>query len=267
MKYNQPLVLILVLTLCSGMTPGCASKPEKKLKTKGFTLSYRDKTSAKDKFSVGSSIKSIQLFHPLKMSEPDVRSHLESLMYKELSLLGKKKSVFIPQDVDRITRLLTKALHHVPSDKIIHYKLETTRGNTEGDIFASKKHIHWRLISINGMTFSARTYTGWGNANWKMVLQSGQSYHVVNRIMGTRTQENWIMAKLVPSKIKSGQKNYQLNGEKKALSKTPDDTIPTKSLDPALEGKLQFLKDLNEKNLINEKEYEQKRKELLDAYL
>ena len=267
MKFKEYLSLIIILILCSGIISGCASKPEKTLKTKGFTLLYKDKASAKDKLSVGSSIKSIQLVHPLKMSEPDVRSHLESLMFEELSLLGKKKSVFIPQDIDRIARLLTKALHHVPNDKIIHYKLETARGTTVGDIFASKKHIHWRFISINGMTFSAQAYTGWGNANWKMAPQLGQKYHAVKRIMGTRALENWIVAKLVPSKIKSGQKNYQLNSKKKASSKKSEDALPLRSLNPALEEKFQLLKDLNEKNLINEKEYEKKRKELLDTYL
>ena len=267
MKFRQYLTLTLILALCSGIIFGCASKPKKKLKTKGFTLLFRDKASAKDKFLVGSSIKSIQLVHPLKISEPDVRSHLESLVFQELSLLGKKKPVFIPQDVDRIARIITKALHHVPREKIIHYKLETTSGVTEGDIFASKKHIHWRLISINGMAYSARAYTGWGNANWKMLPQLGQRYHTVKRVMGTGSQENWIVAKLVPSQIKYGQKNYRLYSGGKVSSKKREDVLPTKNLDPALEEKFQLLKELSEKNLINEDEYKQKRKELLDNYL
>jgi hypothetical protein len=255
MKYYLSLFLIFILAMSSGMISGCASAPEKTFKTNGFTLSYKDKTSARDKFSLGSSISKIQLSHPLKVSESDVRSHLESLRFEELSLLGKEKYVFLPEDIDRIARLLTRALKHVPSHKIIHYELETSRGATEGDIFASKELIHWRFSTINGMGFSLRSYTGWGNANWRIVPQSGQKYHTTTNLIGSRAQENWIIAKLVPSKT--------------SPSRAPaiEADSPAKFSDPALEDKLQFLKNLIEKNLIDEKEYNQKRKELLDAYL
>jgi hypothetical protein len=220
MKYHLNLALITILALNSGMISSCASAPEKSLKTNGFTLSYKDKTSTKDKFSLGSPNSKIQLSHPLIMSESDVRSHLESLMFEELSLFGKEKYVFLPEDIDRIARLLTKALKHVPSHKIIHYELKTSEGTTEGDIFSSKKLIHWRFSSIKGMGFSFRSYTSWGNANWKMVPQSGQKYHTTTNFMGSRAQENWITAKLVPTKT-----NKRLPKKKSRLSKNKKSSI------------------------------------------
>jgi hypothetical protein len=206
------------------------------------------------------------------MPESDVRSHLESLMFEELSLFGKTKYVFLPEDIDRIARLLTKALQHVPQHKIIHYELETSGGTTKGDIFASKELIHWRFSSIKGMGFYLRSYTGWDNANWRMVPQSGQRYHATTNLIGSLVQENWIIAKLVPSKTSNRPKHKNPRHSKnktKARPRAPaiEADSPAKISDPALEEKLQFLKDLYEKNLINEKEYDQKRKELLDAYL
>jgi len=90
--------------------------------------------------------------------------------------------------------------------------------------------------------------------------------------MGSRAQENWIIATLVPSKTskRPKHKNPQYSKNKtNAPSRAPaiDADSPAKISDPALEEKLQFLKDLHEKNLIDEKEYDQKSKELLDAYL
>jgi hypothetical protein len=272
MNYHLSLVLILILAMSSEMISGCASSPEKSFEINGFTLSYKDKTSARDNFSLGSPTSKIQLSHPLKMSESDVRNHLESLMFEELSLFGKEKYVFHDKDIDRITRLLTKALKHVPSHKIIHYELETSGGITEGDIFASKELIHWRFSSIKGMGFSLRSYTGWGNANWRMVPQSGQKYHATTNLMGSRAQENWIIAKLVPAKTnkRPKQKNSRLSKNKTTdPSSAPAIAAnsPAKISDPALKEKLQFLKDLHDKKLIDKKEYDQKRKELLDAYL
>lgn len=264
MKYYQLLISIFILSLYSGMISGCTSTPEKKLKAEGFTLSYKDKSSA------GSIIKKIQLSHPLKISEPEVRGHLESFTFEELSLFGNKKFVFLPEDIDRIARLLTKAIQRVPSHKIIHYEVETSEGTTEGDIFASKSRIHWRFNSINGMNFSGRAYTGWGNANWRLVPQSGQVYHAAKRLLGTQAHENWIVTELVPAKstrVSRKKSPRPSKNKSKAPSREAESTPPAKSLDPVLEEKLQFLKDLHKKNLIDEKEYKQKRKELLDAYL
>jgi len=217
MKYHQHLTSVLILTLSSGMILSCVSTQEKSLKTKGFTLSYKDKTSAKYKVLLGSPTSKIQFSHPLNIPELDVRSHLESLMFEELSLFGKKKYVFRPEDIDLIARLLTKALQHVPKHKIIHYELKTSEGTTEGDIFASKELLHWRFSSINGMGFSLRSYTGWGNANWRMVPQSGQRYHVTTNLIGSSAQENWIIAKLTPSKARKRLKHKNPRHSKKKV--------------------------------------------------
>ena len=107
-----------------------------------------------------------------------------------------------------------------------------------------------------------------------MVPQSGQEYHAVNKLLGTQAQENWIITERVPSRS-ARQKNPRSSKNKTEMpsrepAKKPpasEDASPAKVTDPALEEKLQFLKDLHEKNLIDEKEYDQKRKELLDTYL
>ena len=269
MKHHLYRTFILIAVLVSGLLSGCASTKEKKLQTKGFTLSYKDKSSA------GSSVNKMQLNHPLKISETAIRNYLRSLVFEELSLFGKKKPVFLSHDIDRIGRLLTKAIHRVPSHKIIHYELETPRGKTSGDIFASKKYIHWRFDSIKGMGFTGRSKTGWGNVNWRMVPQPGQKYQAVQKLLGTQAQENWIFAELQPSSKRqknSGQKNLQSGPSKSRTvvpSREPENNrhSPSKGPNLVLEEKLEFLKDLHEKNLIDEKEYNQKRKELLDTYL
>ena len=267
MKHHLYRTFILVLV--SGLISGCASTKEKKLQVKGFTLSYKDKSSA------GSFVNKMQLNHPLKISEAEVRNYLRSLVFEELSLFGKKKPVFLSHDIDRIGRLLTKAIQRVSSRKIIHYELETPRGATSGDIFASKKYIHWRFDSIKGMGFTGRSKTGWGNVNWRMLPRPGQKYQVVQKLLGTQAQENWIFAELQPSSKRqknARQKNLQ-SGPSKSRTVVPSSEpannrhSPSKGPNLVLEEKLEFLKDLHEKNLIDEKEYNQKRKELLDTYL
>jgi hypothetical protein len=252
---------ILIVALAPGLIWGCTSTPEKKLKTKDFTLSYRSKIEA--------SVKEVQLNHPIKLSEEDVRDHLKSLVFEELSLFGKKKTVFLPRDIDRIGRLLTKAIQRVPNHKVIHYELETPRGATSGDVFASKSHIHWRFDSIKGRGFSGRSYAGGGNINWRMVPQSGQKYKSVKKLLGNQAKENWIFVKLQPSSKRSKNPNSSRRQAEAPMRapETTKNTPPSTSIDPVLEEKLEFLRDLREKNLIDENEYDEKRKDLLDTYL
>lgn len=269
MKHHRYIRLInffLAIVFVSGLISGCASTKEKKLIKNGFSISF------KDKFSAGSAISKIQLNHPLEISESDTRRHLKSLVFEELSLFGKKQSVFTSEDLDRMGRLISKAFHHVPSHKVISYELETPGGTTSGNIFASKKFIHWQFDSIKGMRFSGRSNTGWGGANWRMVPQSGQKYQAVRKLLGDQAQENWIFSELRPSsKTHRGSKpeNAPQHSPNQAPSEEPSDHSPstTKSTDPELEEKLELLKGLYEKNLLDEKEYHQKRKELLDTYL
>jgi hypothetical protein len=269
MKQHRQLILIFSIMIAA-LISGCSSAPKKQLKIKGFTLSYMDK------FVAGGSLNEMQLDHPIKLSEEEVRDFLKSLVYEELSLFGKKKSVFFPRDLERIGRLLTKAIQRVPSHKIVHYELETPKGSTTGEVFASNNQIHWRFDSIKGLGFSGRSYTGGANNNWRMVPQSGQQYKAVKKLLGTQAQENWIFSKLHASskRKKSTRKNNQSSRPSRRKAGTPlmspDNAMnnsPARSIDPALKKKLEFLKDLHEKNLIDENEYDQKRKELLDTYL
>jgi hypothetical protein len=119
------------------------------------------------------------------------------------------------------------------------------------------------------MGFTGRAKTGWGNVNWRMVPQSGQKYQAVQKLLGPQAQENWIFAELQPSSKR--QKSLGPSKNRMAVpSREPGNNrhSPQKGpSDPALEEKLEFLKDLHEKELIDEKEYDQKKKELLDAYL
>ncbi len=264
MKNHRYLASILILVFFSAMVSGCASTPEKKLKAKGFTLSYKKKSLA------GLALEKMHLAHPLKISEPEVRGHLGSFKYEELTLFGNKKPVFLPQDIDRISRLLTKAIQHAPKNKIVHYEVETPKGTTSGEVFASKKHIHWRFNTIKGMKFTGQARTGWGNVSWRMVPQSKQKYHSEKRLLGKVPHENWIVTNIAPIKINMrAQKNNtgDTNNNIKAPSRNPGSSPSTKTLDPVLKEKLQLLKDLHEKKLIDDMEYDQKRKELLDTYL
>jgi hypothetical protein len=213
----------------------------------------------------------------VKVSEGEILRQLRSLQYEELALFGKKRAVFTREQTKRIGRLIAKALNKSSGNKIIYYELDTSDGATEGDVFANGKVLNWRFSSIRGRAFSNRSFNGWGGTNWRLLPGSGQRYHVTGRLLGKVAKENWIKVAL------SRDSDREFQEEKKyrdaAPSRKPEkqrrvraepsrkQTPTNKSADTELEKKLEFLKGLYEKNLVDEEEYNRKRNELLDTYL
>jgi hypothetical protein len=244
---KPPIISFLISILLVGLTLGCSTTQERKLKNKGLTLMYKPKSI------MGSELADIRLV-PIQISVDEVRQQLRSLKYEELSLFGKKQQIFTRSEIKRIEGLITKALNRVSANKIVYYELETSGGTTVGDIFVSPKVLNWRFSSIRGMKFSAGGVRG---SSWRMSLGSGQKYHAIEKMLGSVAKENWIEVPHHPETKSS------VTPARPLLKKETSNS----AIDPELEKKLQFLKRLYENKLIDKKEYHRKRKELLDKNL
>ncbi len=262
-KWEKPLRWAVFTMVLLAFLPACASgPPPKKLEIDGLTLMYRDKSS------LSSEVNKMRFNHPVQLSHAEIHNHLLSLRYEELSLLGKKKYVFSSKGLEEVSRILTKALNRVKPDKFVYFVMETETGATEVEVFGSGDKLNWRVNSVRGLKFSNSSFSNFGGSHWRLVPRKGQSYHVTQKLIGTSTRDNWIVADLNLIRIARGQ--VKKSPAPSAEMQTP--SSPTKNSAPAgnrenLEKKLQFLKDLRDKELIDESEYERKRKELIDTYL
>ena len=248
---------LFVLVLWAGLSAGCSStaiQGEKTLKAKDLTLSYLDKSRA------GKHVNELTLQHPVAISEQEVFHHLVSLRYEGNALLSKKKSVFKKDDLQKIRHLLTRALHSVKPNHVVGFELDGSGGTTSGIVFASNGRLYWRFDEIRGAAYSlsGSQVTRYGTA-WQLIPRKGQKLFVTKTLLGKKKWTNWIVAKLKlpgqPPKMKKGK-------GKNRSQETPQNFSPG-----TLEEKLSFLKRLHEKNLIDDGEYQQKRKDLLDQYL
>ncbi|MDH5762703.1 MAG: SHOCT domain-containing protein [Nitrospinota bacterium] len=253
---------------------GCSSTHKsagKKLTAEDLTLTYIDKAQA------GGEIEKITLQHPLPISEQQMDFHMAALFYENLSLLGKAGPVFSKEDIQKTLRLLTKALNKAHPQNIVGFEVNSEDGVTKGELFATHGNLHWRFFEIRGVKYSlTRNQMARYGTAWKMVPKKGQRLYVTDKFMGAKQWTNWIEAKLDPSlpsnfetaRPKKGSTN---NGIVSPLpppnsSDAPKAAAPKKDV-ADLEEKLRFLKHLRENQLIDQQEYEQKRKDLLDQYL
>ena len=255
---------IIFFLLCSCLFIGC-STPEKRFKKEQLTVTYRSQSS------LDREIKRLRLQHPIKMSEEQAINHLLSLHYEELSLLGKKKYIFSSNDVLEIAPLITKALNRMKADKVLHYELETPKGTTVGIIFRVKGKINWRFETINGSNFSNTGFAGMNPASsWQLLPKNGQYFHKNYTVLGNEQKKNWIISNLdLPVQSRRGLKLGLLKKTSKKSFRSPKQKAPTSSPTSEkgeFEKRLQFLKDLHNKKLIEDDDYERKKRELLDQF-
>ena len=270
-SYKSILPFFLISTLLLGLVVGCSFTREKKLRGDGFTLMYKSKSAG------GHEIADMKLAS-VKVSEDEILRQLRSIQYEELALFGKKRAVFTRKQANRIGGLIAKALNKSSGNKIIYYELDTPDGATEGTVFANGKVLNWRFSSIRGRVFSNHSFNGWGGSNWKLLPGSGQRYHVAGRLLGKVAKENWIKVALSRNSARELEEEKEYRDptlsqkprkQRRVRAEPSRKQAPTrnKPSDIELEKKLQFLKGLYEKNLVDEEEYNRKRKELLDTFL
>ena len=204
-----------------------------------------------------SNINYLKLNHPIKISQAEIVNHLVSLRYKGTFIGNKEESVFSVAEVQTLAPILFKAFAGVVPKKIIRIQLKSVGGTTSGDIFSFKKYLNWRFDSIRGETFLQKNNVrGWNIFSWEMMPKKGQLYFKSDG--DKRIQKNWIISKLKLPIF--GQKNIDNRGSVDA----PQKKSSKNNINPKLEEKLEHLKYLFDKQLINEEEYKNQQKKILD---
>ncbi len=252
-----------------GALSSCATGPkEKKLEVEGFTLMYKSHKSA------DSEVKKVNIEHPVKISVEAMTAQLLSLKYQELALFGKRKAVFSVKDINSIARLLAKALDRSAPDKIVAFELEAAGGMTKGQLFHANKRLHWRFTQISGRLFNlsnrgASGFRGKGTI-WKLTPQNGQALKKTKGVFSV-TWDNWLVSSLKLPMTKGLQKRKKMfikEKRKEVRSSQPPTQAPSEQKsDSVVEEKLNTLNDLKRKGLIDEEEYEKRKKAILDRYL
>ena len=218
--------------------------------------------SYKSKLHGNFNVEKLKLNHPIKISHREIINHLVSLRYKGTFLGNKEEPVLSKPEIKKLAPVLMKAFAGVNPDKIIHIELKSKGGITSGDIFSFKKYLNWRFDSIHGETFFQRNdVREWNVFAWKMIPQEGQLYFKSGAEKGKRIRKNWIVANLqlpVPE-----QKSVE-NGES---SESFEKDSSNKKFNPELEKKLEHLKYLHEKKLLDDEEYKTQQNKLFDELL
>ena len=245
--FNQRLLKLLIF-FAFASTPTfetVASADSEKINIK---ITFRSQLHKK------SNIDKIKLNHPIKISHAEITNHLVSMKYKSTFLGSKEEQVFLLPEIQKLAPILVKAFARVATDRTIRFNLQSKGELTSGDIFSFKKYINWRFDSIRGESFFKSNNVRDANIfSWHLMLKNNQRYFKTRD--DKRIQKNWVVSslKLPISHASEGGSSVALDKDSSAIK-----------VNPKLEAKLEHLKYLYGKNLIDDEEYKAQQKKLFD---
>jgi len=291
-RRRMPWQVMLLMVL----TSGCASAPRIWLEEEGVAIAWEAKSTA------GPELRDLRLAHPADLSEAAVANQLRSLRYQPLQGVASVQPVFVEAEVTQLAGPLREALARVSHLDLVHFQLRTAAGPTVGEVFATQDHLHWRLDEIAGVAFAARTSgTEESRWDWRLVPGGGQSLFVPPTPLRDKTMANWVVADFAlptaaavpgarpapaPAPTRAAPPAPAAQAAPGAASPPKPDaltpppirpavvppaaakkTSPAKPAPTTLEEKLETLKRLRDKGLIDKDEYKARKQQLLDEYL
>ena len=212
------------------------------------------KITFRSQFHEESNIDKLKLNHPIKISHAEITNHLVSMKYKSTFLGSKEEQVFSLLEIQKLAPILVKAFARVATDRTIRFNLQSKGGLTSGDFFSFKKYINWRFDSIRGEAFFKRNNVRDANIfSWHLMPNNDQRYFKTRD--DKRIQKNWVVSslKLPISHASEGGGSLASDKGSSAIK-----------VNPKLEAKLEHLKYLYGKNLIDDEEYKAQQKKLFD---
>ncbi len=225
-----------------------------------------DKTYSKDGLTVNflhtsrieHEIEDYQLEHPISLSARLASNHLLSLLYKMENSSGKIQPVFSAGEARELGPLFQKALGKLSSDTYLHFKYQSSRGTTEGEVFGTVDKIHWRFQRINGSLYSSDILNR--ETSWTMARMAGQVFHKVDTAFLKMTRKNWIVANFKMAHPRRRPEMGASDGSSFS-SREKGDATPASAKE-----KLKKLKGLLDEGLIDKQEYETRREEILNRH-
>ena len=183
-KNNFRILLTLPLLF---FIAACGTLKEDRVYSKdGFTVNFPRL------LSIESDLEDYQIDHPVKLSLKMVQNHLLSLLYREMNPPGKPRAIFTTKEAARLSPLFKRAMKKMDSDTYLHFQYQSSKGLTEGGVFATVDKIHWRFSRVHGAIYSSDILNR--EPSWKLVRMQGQTFHKEATAFVKITRRNWVLA-------------------------------------------------------------------------
>jgi len=200
----------------------------------------------------------LQIRQPYRFSPKFLMKTMSTLAYqKRGASWSSKRRVFKTPLIRVLAPRIAKQFTRVNPDERVFFRLKSPAGRIllEGDTFMAEDGMHWRLTVIQKIRRMVDDFSLSGDS-WRLAPRSHQAYKTKRRFKRLIEDiTNWIVLKQIrpdPERILSPSPARRKNDE---FSK------PSAHFD--IKERLRILDDLKKEGLIDEREYKNKRREIL----
>lgn|GEM_PF-644603 len=258
---NKVFHLLLVLLVQVGLFPDLIISPVFAQKTKVNLKKYKVevlplKKQTQKKYQ-------LKLIHPYLFELKTIQKCLVALKFKKKDIFHIQKGRIFNNDlVKRLAPLIQDKFTQVNSNQRVSFKISNASGTVylRGDTFLTPEGLHWRFTALRGVPWGIEDFSISGEP-WELALQKGQAYkqrYWKRSTLVVQNIVNWVIFEnILPSssrKLPELALNPVIQKDKKSSNKSTASDI---------KERLHLLKQLLEENVITEKEYVSKRREIL----
>jgi len=204
----------------------------------------------------------LKLVHPYSFQLKTIQKSLVALKFKQKNIFNAKKGRIFNNDlVKRLAPLIQDKFSQVNSNQRVSFKIYNASRKLylQGDTFLTSEGLNWRLTALQGIKWGIEDFSVSGEP-WILVLQKGQAYKQRYWKGSTQVAQdivNWVIFEnVLPTSSR------KLPEPSPNPSPIKDKKSPRKHSD--IKERLHLLKQLRKENVITEKEYLSKRREILN---
>lgn len=198
----------------------------------------------------------LKAIHPYAFNLKTIQKFMQSLAYQERQVSwSTKKRVFSSSDIRVLAPRIKKQFALVSINHRVIYQIKNPKGKTllRGDAFLTNRGMHWRITTIKRSTRKIGDFSLMGDS-WRLVPLTGQNYKTHKRQKNlVQDITNWVI-------FSNFHPNPKHVLKEPALQQHNDSSSPSR-----VKERLKTLDELKHEGLVNEKEYEKKRLEILNS--
>ncbi len=206
----------------------------------------------------------VKLRQPYIMDVRSIQESMRSLTYQTKSFFwSEARPVFDSEQIRNLSPLIQKQLSIADDSQkaIFRYLDDTGKPAIQGDAFIGKNGLNWRFILLNGIKRKVGDFNVFGGS-WKISGAQNLKYKTKKVFFFFNKKiTNWVVGKNIRPVSRLAIKPALPPGS----PASDNDKAPSLSSDE-VEKKLQVLKELKDENLIDDKDYEAKRREILNSF-
>jgi len=203
----------------------------------------------------------LDVVQPYTFELATIKKCMAGIAYQEREISwSRRKRAFSDAAVTRLSPLIVEQFTKADKNHRVAFKVTKPSGKIflQGDAFVTKKGLHWRFTVINYSKRKIEDFSIMGDT-WRLVSLRGQAYQTrqphKNLIQNIT---NWVVfTKFHPvaSRILEAPVKEKAD-EKSGFSSSAEE----------VKHRLKILKELKRDGLVNDQEYEDKRREILESF-